>query len=88
MTYKVGAKGQVVLPKAMREELGIRPGDDVRFDIGDGEITVRKAEPKDAIVARLVGSLAEGGSADPLDALIDGRRLDREREARKFGPGR
>lgn len=85
MTYKVGPKGQVVLPKAMRERLGIHPGDEVRFDEGEGEITVRKAETKAEIVARLRGSLAD---TDPsiTEILLEERRLDREREARKFGP--
>jgi AbrB family looped-hinge helix DNA binding protein len=31
MTHKVGIKGQVVIPKAIREEIGINPGDEVAF---------------------------------------------------------
>lgn len=85
MTYKVGVKGQVVLPKAMRERLGIRPGDEVRFDEGDGEITVRKAESKAEIIARLSGSLP-ASDVDPLDVLMEEKHRDREREERKFGP--
>jgi antitoxin PrlF len=87
MTYKVGPKGQVVLPKAMRERLGIHPGDEVRFDEGEGEITVRKAETKAELVARLRGSLAEPGSS-LSDELLASRRRDREREDRKFGRSR
>jgi AbrB family looped-hinge helix DNA binding protein len=87
MTYKVGAKGQVVLPKAMRERLGIRPGDEVLFDEGDGEIVVRKAETKSEIIARLRGSLADPDDDGPsmTDELIAERRRDREREDRKLG---
>jgi AbrB family looped-hinge helix DNA binding protein len=36
MTHKVGVKGQVVIPKAIRDRIGIRPGDEVAFD-SDGE---------------------------------------------------
>lgn len=86
MTYKVGAKGQVVLPKAMRERLGIRPGDEVRFDEGEGEITVRKAESKAETLARLMGSLAEPDGTSLTDELLASRRRDRDREDRKFGP--
>ncbi len=85
MTYKVGAKGQVVLPKELRERHGIRPGDEVLFDDVEGRITIRKAETKAEIVARLMGSLADS-EIEPLDVLIEERRRDREREDRKFGP--
>lgn len=83
MTYKVGAKGQVVLPKELRDDLGIKPGDEVIFDKGDGEIRVRKARSKDEILDSLVGALA--GPGQPLtEALIESRRRDLEREERKF----
>ncbi len=84
MTYKVGAKGQVVLPKELREDFDIKPGDEVVFDRGEGQIVVRKARSKAEIVRSLHGVLA--GSGTPLtDELLASRRRDREREARKFG---
>jgi AbrB family looped-hinge helix DNA binding protein len=43
MTYKVGPKGQVVLPKRIRDHLGIRPGDAVSVDEVEGEVRIRKA---------------------------------------------
>jgi len=37
----VGAKGQVVIPKDMRQQLGIAPGSGIIFEIRDGELVVR-----------------------------------------------
>jgi len=84
MTYKVGAKGQVVLPKELRDRHGIKPGDEVVFAEGDGEIRVRKARTKAEIIDGLYGALA--GPGKPLtEVLIESRRRDREREDRTFG---
>jgi AbrB family looped-hinge helix DNA binding protein len=59
MTYKVGAKGQVVLPKDLRDDLDIKPGDEVIFDKGDGEIRVRKARSRAEIARALHGALRD-----------------------------
>jgi AbrB family looped-hinge helix DNA binding protein len=83
MTYKVGAKGQVVLPKELRDDLGIKPGDEVVFDKRDEEIVVRRAKTKRELLDELVGSLPPS-DVDPLEVLLEERRLDREREERKF----
>jgi AbrB family looped-hinge helix DNA binding protein len=37
---RVGQKGQVVLPKELRDVIGILPGDRVVFDIQDGKIVL------------------------------------------------
>lgn len=40
---KVTAKGQVTIPKEVREKLGIHPGDDVEFKERDGVVVLKKA---------------------------------------------
>ena len=66
MATEVGTlstKGQVTIPKDIREALGIRPGDRVRFDLEAGERAVlQKAEPSrlTEILGRL-GPSKEGG---------------------------
>jgi antitoxin PrlF len=58
----MGAKGQVVIPKDLREQIGIGPGDDVAFEpVGDG-IVVRRAGDRPP----LRGRFAKSGMAGRL----------------------
>jgi AbrB family looped-hinge helix DNA binding protein len=67
MTYKVGPKGQVVLPKRIRDHLGIRPGDVVSVDEVDGEVRIRKT----AAPAELRGLLRDPRDAMPLTRSLE-----------------
>lgn len=71
MTQRVGAKGQVVIPKQMREQAGLGPGADVDFEATDDGIVVRKAAPPSS----LKGRFAKSGMASRL--LEDRRREPR-----------
>ena len=42
---RVTTKGQVTIPKEIREELGIEPGDEVVFEPVDGGYEIRKGAP-------------------------------------------
>ncbi|HAL48556.1 MAG: AbrB/MazE/SpoVT family DNA-binding domain-containing protein [SAR202 cluster bacterium] len=39
---KLTSKGQVTIPKKLRDRLGLRPGDELEFVEGAGELHVRK----------------------------------------------
>jgi AbrB family looped-hinge helix DNA binding protein len=43
MTDRVGRKGQVVIPKELRDELGIEPGDEISFWRHDDHVALRPA---------------------------------------------
>ncbi len=67
----MGAKGQVVIPKELRERAGMGPGDDVAFEPVEGGVVVRRAgEP-----SPLRGRFARSGMAARL--LEDRRREPR-----------
>lgn len=43
----VTSKGQVTIPKAIRDELGIRPGDEIVFEETEDGYAIRKAVDPD-----------------------------------------
>jgi len=45
---RVTTKGQVTIPKEIRDELGIEPGDEVSFEATDGGYRIRKEAPTTA----------------------------------------
>ena len=73
MTYSVGPKGQVVIPKHLRDALHIQPGQEILFEQRGDELVLRKAS-----LAPLKGRFA--GSA-LTDALLEERNSERERDA-------
>ncbi len=41
ITARLSAKAQTVIPKPVRDRLGVGPGDVVAFEIRDGEVVLR-----------------------------------------------
>jgi AbrB family looped-hinge helix DNA binding protein len=86
MTHKVGAKGQVVIPKAIRDQIGIEPGDEVTFEPRGKEVRIHRladdAEARRRRIDALRGAWAgiPGLSTKDLEAE---RRRERELEERK-----
>jgi antitoxin PrlF len=74
MTHRVGAKGQVVIPKELRDELGIEPGDQVTFWRHGDHVAVRPASHRRPLRGRFEG-------ARLVDVLAAERDADRRRES-------
>jgi AbrB family looped-hinge helix DNA binding protein len=86
MTHKVGVKGQVVIPKAIRDEIGIEPGDEVMFEPDGRDVRVRRVADDPEVRRERIRALrgifanAPGFSTKALEAE---RREEREREERR-----
>lgn len=75
MTHRIGPKGQVVIPKDIRDRLGIAPGTEVVFSEAPDGVLVRPAKG----LASLRGALRH---LDLEAALREGRAEDARGEAR------
>jgi len=62
MTGRIGAKGQVVIPKALRDRAHLQPGDAVDFELRNQEIVMVARRS----AASLGGRFAKTGMASRL----------------------
>jgi len=78
MATTMTVKGQVTIPKRVRDALGLKPGDGVHFDVDHaGRVTVqkagaRRARPRDRFEAAL-GKAQIKWRTDELMALLRGK---------------
>ena len=73
MTHRVGPKGQVVIPKDLRDELGIEPGDEVSFWRDGDHVALRPTQHARPLRGRFAGVAL-------VDELAAERDADRRRE--------
>jgi antitoxin PrlF len=92
MAYQVTVKGQVTIPKRVREYLGIEPGSGVEFEVSPkGEVLLRKAgrpskraRPHGRFAA-LRGTRKSGMSTDEIMNLLRGYDEDARDPGFKVG---
>ena len=39
---RVGKKGEIYIPKKIRESVGLMPGDEIEVDVDEGKLVIRK----------------------------------------------
>jgi AbrB family looped-hinge helix DNA binding protein len=75
VSYSVGTKGQVVIPKEIRDALHIRPGQEIEFEQRGDEVILRKAA-SEPLLGRFAGR-------DLTAALAKERQEERQRDDRR-----
>jgi antitoxin PrlF len=71
MRTTVSERGQITVPKRLRERLGIRAGDQLELTEEGGHIVARKALASDP-VAGVYGILNLGASTDEVIGVLRG----------------
>lgn len=78
---QVGPQGRIVIPAAVRQSLGIEPGDTLVARVEDGRLVLEtRAHLLARFSARFAGArmqLAAGGAGSVVDELIAERRAER-----------
>ncbi|MBV8118668.1 MAG: AbrB/MazE/SpoVT family DNA-binding domain-containing protein [Alphaproteobacteria bacterium] len=71
---KMTAKGQVTIPKRLRDHLGLKPGSEVKFEFrDDGEVVIKSETGKrKGRFDDLVGSTKFGMTTDELMRQLRG----------------
>lgn len=71
MKATVAERGQVTIPKPLRDKLGIRAGTRLDFRDRDGKLIAVKVDAKDPVDA-VTGVLGKGRGADRLMTILRG----------------
>ena len=56
MSQKVGPKGQVAIPQKFRDELGIKPGDEVEISISENGVLIQSVHTTKSLRGMFSGS--------------------------------
>ena len=78
---KVGPKGQVVIPKKFRDELGIEPGDEVEVSLSENGVLIQSVNATKTLRGIFSGS-------GMLEMLMSDRRKEPRLSVRTTGMGK
>lgn len=72
LTSKISSKGQVALPKEIRESLHATPGDLIEYEVKGDCVLIRRVPPFDrTFYEALGGTLSEWSSPEDEQAFSD-----------------
>lgn len=70
---RLTSKGQITLPKKVRERMGVKPGDEIEFIEEESQFRIRRAVDFQAWLAKWSGYLGHLEGQDP-DQLVEEMR--------------
>jgi len=79
-TKKIGPKGQVLIPKPIRDALGLEPGGEVVVDVRDGEVVLSKPKIEGNYTEYYVST-----RSPKLKKVADIKKVIMEEVAQRYG---
>lgn len=86
MNSSISSKGQITVPKPLRDRLGLKAGTTVEFELTDGGVLMRKGHKGQRPVDRVRGVLERRHPTDELIDQMRGARPQRRAELPKVRP--
>jgi AbrB family looped-hinge helix DNA binding protein len=77
----VGPKGQIVIPKDVREYIGLKPGTRVIFEVREGELVIRPETNPEKIVEEFCSIVSK-----KLEKTIDVKKIIQEEYEKRALP--
>lgn len=72
LASRLSSKGQVTIPREVRNKVGLKPGDLVVYEVKGGVVTLKRGQPFDAAFhAALSSTLDEWVSPEDDEAFRD-----------------
>ena len=69
---RLSSKGQVTIPKEVRDQIGAKPGDAIQYEVEDGAVILTRVEPFDvAFHTALSQTLDEWNTPQDEEAFRD-----------------
>ena len=70
---EIGEKGQVVIPKDIREHLGLKIGEKVVFEVKDDKVTLKKEQDVDEFLKEFftIARLKQSISAKDIKKILE-----------------
>jgi AbrB family looped-hinge helix DNA binding protein len=73
----INENGRVVIPKEVRDAIGVRPGDDIIFQVDGDQV---RLTTRSALVKRLKGIFKPDDDRDHTEAFLEDRRAEADRK--------
>lgn len=73
---KVSSKGQITIPKPIREQMGLQPGDKLRVEIQDKTIVIERVHPPSKSLPGIGSNTKEKLGEKQAVALVNEMRTE------------
>ena len=86
LTANIDKSGRIVIPKSLRDELRLEPGDELALDRQGDSITLRPVRPQPRMkCVDGIWILASGGQQQDFDIVEEIRQMREERDRHNGG---